>query len=147
VDLRLAQTLEHLGRDDEAEAAFRQALAGDSAGGGDAAVRPASPAARTSGEAVTWLAHFADAHQGSVDALMFLADARAACGDLDAAIDGRRARAHPPRALPATRGPPASSRSAWGSSGMTLARPGTPLAAAQPPALMDGERAAHAPTA
>ena len=87
VDLRLAQTLERLGRDDEAEAAFRQALAGDSAAEamlpfGLHLLRRERPA-----EAVTWLAHFADAHQGSVDALMFLADARAACGDLDAAID------------------------------------------------------------
>ena len=91
MELELARTLERLGRDEDAERFYREAL--DE--GDPEALVPFGVHLLRRGrpdEAIPWLERFIDLHPDAADAMMFLADAYAAAGRLDDAIrTGERA--------------------------------------------------------
>ena len=94
MELRIAQTLERLGRDPEAEAPYRAAIAGKD---GDGALVPCGLHLMRRGqpeEALGLLQRFVAVHPDDVDALMFLADGYAGAGRMNDAIQtAQRARA------------------------------------------------------
>lgn len=86
MEVRIAQALDHLGRQEEAEASYRAALAGPNEAGarvpfGLHLLRRGRPQ-----EALEHFERFLAAHPTDVDALMYLADAYAGVGRLDEAI-------------------------------------------------------------
>lgn len=86
---KLAQVLERLGRDEEAEALYRQAVARD----GDEARVPFGVHLLRRGraaEAREVLAAFVANHPEDADALMFLADACAGAGETEPALEAAR---------------------------------------------------------
>ncbi len=86
VEVHLARALERLGRDPEAEGFYRQALAGEQRA--DALLPFGLHLLRLgrSEEAVEWLEELTRLRPSDMDALMFLADAYAGAGRLDAAL-------------------------------------------------------------
>jgi tetratricopeptide (TPR) repeat protein len=97
MEVKLAQTLERLGRDEEAEEFYRQALEGERAPEalipyGMHLVRRGRPE-----EAIVWFELYVRKHPDDANALMFLADAYAAAGRLDDAIQAAE------RALPSAK--------------------------------------------